>query len=65
MRNKKHKSEVPVEYKRSTWKMEIKGNLNNPFVKNMIVWDFILGWLIRAILVVLAIIKVVSSVFLN
>jgi len=45
--------------------MEIKGNLNNPFVKNMIVWDFILGWLIRAILVVLAIIKVVSSVFLN
>lgn len=53
MRNKKHKSQVQVEYKRSIWKTEIKGDLNNPLVKNMILWDFILGWLLRIIIVIL------------
>ena len=65
MRNKKHKSEVPVEYKRSIWKMEVKGNLNDPLVRNLIRWDFILIWLVRIILVGLTIFKGISSVFFN
>ena len=62
MRNQNQGSQVPVEYKRSTWKTEIKGDVNSPIVKNMIVWDFILGWLIRFILAATAVIKVISLV---
>lgn len=65
MRNRNQSSQVPVEYKRSTWKTEIKGDVNNPLVKNMIAWDFILGWLIRFILAGIAVVKVVCSVLLN
>lgn len=47
MRSKKHKSQNQVEYKRSIWKTEIKGNIDNSFVRNIILWDFILGWILR------------------
>ena len=62
MRSKKQKQQVPVEYKSSTWTTEIKGNFSNPKVRNLIVSDFVLRWIVRIILTALAVIKVISQI---
>ncbi len=59
MRSKKSKSQIQVEYKSSMWKMEIKGDLNNPTVKNLIVLDFIFRWIVRPILLSLTALKII------
>jgi hypothetical protein len=59
MRSKKHKSQVHVEYKSTTWKTEIKGDLNNPVVRKLIVLDFILRWVVRPILLLLTALKII------
>jgi len=58
MASKKNKRQI-IEYKSSTWKTEIKGDLNNPTVKNMIVSDFVLRWIVRSVLVLLTVYRIV------
>jgi hypothetical protein len=60
MRLQKHKSQILIEYKSSTWKTEIKGDLNNPKVKILIIADFILRWTIRILFVALTAYKLIS-----
>jgi len=55
MSNKKHKQKEQIEYKRSIWETEIKGNIDNSFVRNIILWDFILGWILRVVIVLMII----------
>ena len=58
MSSKKIKHQI-IEYKSSLWKTEIKGDLNNPTVRNMIVWDFVLRWIVRPVLVLLTVYRIV------
>ena len=55
MSNKKHKQKEQIEYKRAIWKTEIKGNADNTFERNIILWDFILGWILHVVIVLMII----------
>ena len=57
MRSKKQKQQVPVGYKSSTWTTEIKGDINNPTVRNLIIADFIVIWLMIIIRVAIFILS--------
>ena len=61
MRINKHKSQNQVEYKSSLWKTEIKGDVNNPLVKTIIVTDFILRWVFRPVILLIAVFKIVCQ----